>query len=166
MAPSAKTNTMLVTAVPLMLHWMAPLGDSYVQRAETAKESLNRACQLFSVHGIWSWIPKVVCLITRALVAMQSEVAAIDNILPSAWDYGRRSQPALAAMADMSADTASLWLLEVNNAADFLGTFATFLLSKDVHQTWGTIQHAADGCLDLAELIKAFIFHHPDQHGD
>ena len=166
MAPSAKTNAMLVTAVPLMLHWLAPLGDRFVQRAEMAKESLNRACQLFSVHGIWSWIPKVVCLITRVLVAMQSEVAAIDNILPSAWDYGRRSLPALDAMAEMSADTASLWLMEVKDAADFLGTFAKFLLPRDEHQTWCTIKHAADGCNDLAELIKAYIFHHPDQRGE
>ena len=108
----------------------------------------------------------MVCLITRMLVALHSEHAAIDTILPSAWDYGRRSQPALDAMAELSLDAASTWLLDIRNAADFLGTFAPYLLSVGEHQTWGTIKHAADGCTDLAELIKAYIFHHPDQCDD
>ena len=162
MVLSAKTNTMLVTAMPLMLHWIAPLDDRFVLRAESAKAALQRACQLFSVHGTWSWIPKIVCLITRTLMALLTDHARIDTVLPSAWDYGRHSQPALDAMAELSLDAASTWLLDIRNTADFLGTFASYLLAAGEHQTWGTIKHAADGCTDLAELIKAYIVHHPD----
>ena len=73
---------------------------------------------------------------------------------------------ALDAMAELSLDAASTWLLDIRNTADFLGTFASYLLAAGEHQTWGTIKHAADGCTDLAELIKAYIFHHPDQRDD
>ena len=151
---------MLVRAVPLLLRWMAPLGEVAVQRCEAAKEALNRACQLVSVHGTWAWLPKVTCMLTRSLVASQSEVANLETILPRAWDYGCRSLPVQQALMELSADTASVWRAEMLDAAAFLGEFASYLGTVNEPQTGSTISHAADGCQDLADLIQGYISKH------
>ena len=62
-------------------------------------------------------------MLTRTLVAWNSDVANLDTIVPSSWDYRQPTQPVLAAIRQMSYDTAALWKLELHEAAMLLGEF-------------------------------------------
>lgn len=64
MAPNATSNALIVEAVMVMIPWLAFQGVAAAEKLEDAKECLNRACQLLSVHGMWSWIPRLVCILT------------------------------------------------------------------------------------------------------
>ena len=160
MAPPDHVHTLMVKAVPLLLHWLAPLGDRAAQRCEAAKEACNRGCQLLSVHGTWSWLPLLTCMITRSVVSSQSALANMDSVLPHAWDYGRLSMPVQQALMEMSVATAALWRMEMLDAAAFLGEFSSWLDSVNEPQTGLTIRHAANGCQDLADLIQVYISNH------
>ena len=58
MAANSHTVSMITQTVALLLAWIAPKGEAAMHRCESAKEALNRGCQLLSVHGSWSWLPK------------------------------------------------------------------------------------------------------------
>ena len=102
MAPSEQTSRLLALAVPLLLRWMATMGQNIEDRIEATKETLNRACQLLSVHGHWSWMSRICAVLTRTLVAWNSDVANLETIVPSGWDYRQPTQPVLAAIRQMS----------------------------------------------------------------
>ena len=57
MAPNATSNALIVEAVLVMIPWLAFQGVAAADKLEDAKECLNRACQLLSVHGMWSLAP-------------------------------------------------------------------------------------------------------------
>ena len=89
-----------------MLAWLAPQGHNALQRCESAKEALNRACQLLSVHGSWPWLPKMACVLARTVVGLQSEVARLEGITYRSWDFHQPSRAVLDSIADLSHETA------------------------------------------------------------
>ena len=154
---NSRSTEMIAQAVTFLLAWLAPQGEKALQRCESAKEALNRACQLLSVHGSWSWMPKMACALARTVVGLQSEVARLEGITYRSWDYHRPSKSVLDSIADLSYDTAVLWRSELYAAALFLDDFAAELESKGQHAVWGTIRHAADGTRDLYDLVGVHI---------
>ena len=72
MAPPASSNALIVEAVLVMLPWLAYQGAAAEDKLEDAREGLNRACQLLSVHGMWAWIPRMICILTGCKIALQS----------------------------------------------------------------------------------------------
>lgn len=154
---NSRTTGMIAQAVSMMLVWLAPQGDAALIRCENAKEALNRACQLLSVHGSWSWMPKMACVLARTIVGLQSEVAQPDNICYRSWDYRQPSRAVLDSIAGLSPDTAVLWQSELHAAATLFDDFATEVARTGNLEVWGTIRHAADGTRDLHDLVGAHI---------
>lgn len=157
MAPPASSNALIVEAVLVMLPWLAYQGDAAEAKLEDAREGLNRAAQLLSVHGMWSWIPRMICILTRCKVALRSEVADIDGIRYQQWDYARPSQTVLDAVAPLSRSTTLHWHTQLGRAADFLESFAKHLVATNQERIWSTIKHAIDGCRDLQDLVGIHI---------
>lgn len=157
MAPNATSNALIVEAVLVMIPWLAFQGVAAADKLEDAKECLNRACQLLSVHGMWSWLPRLVCILTRTSVALHSEVADIDGIRYQSWDYARPSQTVLDAVAPLSRSTTLHWHTQLGRTADFLESFAKHLVATDKNRIWSTIKHAVDGCRDLQDLVGIHI---------
>ena len=150
---SSRSNEMIALAVTFLLAWLAPQGEEALERCESAKEALNRGCQLLSVHGSHSWMPKMACTLARVVVGLQSEVARLEGITYRSWDYHRPSKAVLDAIVDLTHDTAVLWRSELYAAALFLDDFAAELKAKNQLALWGTIRHAADGTRDLYDLV-------------
>ena len=148
---------MIAQAVSMMLIWLAPQGDVALMRLENAKEALNRGCQLLSVHGAWSWMPKMACVLARTIVGLQSEVAQLESICYRSWDYRQPSRAVLDSIAGLSAETAALWQSELQRAAVLLDDFATEIARQGNLEVWGTIRHAADGTRDLHDLVGVHI---------
>ena len=96
---NSRSTEMIAQAVTFLLAWLAPQGEKALQRCENAKEALNRACQLLSVHGSWSWMPKMACVLARTVVGLQSEVARLEGITYRSWDYHRPSKAVTLLMA-------------------------------------------------------------------
>ena len=140
-----------------MLAWLAPQGHNALQRCESAKEALNRACQLLSVHGSWPWLPKMACVLARTVVGLQSEVARLEGITYRSWDFHQPSRAVLDSIADLSHETAVLWQSELYAAALLFDDFAAELAASGQHAVWGTIRHAADGTRDLHDLVGVHI---------
>ena len=150
---NSRSNEMIAQLVTFLIAWLAPQGEPGLQRCESAKEALNRAAQRLSVHGSWSWIPKMCCSLTRTGVGLQSEVARLDGIIYRSWDYHQPSRAVVDAIADMSYDTAVLWQSELQAAALFFDDIAEAIAADGQHAVWGTVRHAADGTRDLHDLI-------------
>ena len=152
-----RTTGMIAQAVALMMVCLAPRGDGALIRCENAKEALNRACQLLSVHGSWSWMPKMACVLARTIVGLQSEVAQLESICYRSWDYRQPSRAVLDSIAGLSPDTAALWQSELHAAAMLFDDFAAELARSGNLEVWGTIRHAADGTRDLHDLVGVHI---------
>lgn len=157
MMANSHTVGMIAQTVALLLAWLAPKGDEAVHRCESAKEALNRGCQLLSVHGSWSWLPKMACVLSRTTIALQSELANIDDINYRSWDYHRPSRSVLDSIVGISVDTAKLWQSELGAAATLLDEFGAELAAKGHHSVWETVRHAADGIRDLQDLVGLHI---------
>ena len=61
----------------------------------------------------------------------------------------------------MSYDTAALWKLELHEAAMLLGEFSAWLVGVDNPRILSTFRHAADGCVDLCELVGVYVKQRP-----
>ena len=71
------------------------------------------------------------------------------------------TQPVLAAIRQMSHDTAALWKVELHEAALLLSEFAAWLVGVDQPRILSTFRHAADGCVDLCELVGIYVSRRP-----
>ena len=157
MAANSHIVGMITQTVILLLAWIAPKGEAAMHRCESAKEALNRGCQLLSVHGSWSWLPKMACVLARTSIALQSELANIENINYRSWDYHRPSRSVLDSITGLSVETAALWRSELGAAATLLDDFVVELAAQGHHSVWETVRHAADGTRDLHDLVGLHI---------
>ena len=157
MPPKLQRRELISHVVTLLLVWIAPQGPAAELRIEAAKEALNRACQHLSIQGHWAWLARFSCIFARCSVALQSEVALLDDLTPRGWDYGRPTRSVLDSLGTMSGDTAAHWMRELQATSQLLDDFATHLITLGEHEIWTSIKHAADGCRDLHDLVGVHV---------